>query len=95
MNRTVLVLGLLITAPVLALQVDRSSDDQIRHEIIQESVGAYLATGHLCACPYNLDRVGHACGRRSAYIRPGGAELLCYPRDVTKGMVQEWLREHP
>jgi hypothetical protein len=29
------------------------TDSQIRQHIIQDSVAAYLATGHSCACPYN------------------------------------------
>jgi hypothetical protein len=70
-------------------------DSQIRQQIIQESVGAYLATGHPCACPYNSARNGSSCGRRSAYSRPGGVEPLCYPSDVTDGMVADWKRQHP
>jgi hypothetical protein len=44
-----------------------STDNQIRRQIIQQSVAAYLATGHPCACPYNLTRKGSPCGARSAY----------------------------
>jgi hypothetical protein len=62
------------------------TDSQIRQQIIQESVAAYLATGHPCACPYNSARNGSSCGGRSAYSRPGGAARLCYPPDVTDGM---------
>jgi hypothetical protein len=64
------------------------TDSQIRQQIIQESVAAYLATGHPCACPYNSARDGSSCGGRSAYSRPGGAAPLCYPPDVTDG----WCR---
>jgi hypothetical protein len=70
-------------------------DSQIRQQIIQESVDAYLATGHPCACPYNSARNGSSCGRRSACSRPGGAAPLCYPSDVTDGMVADWKRQHP
>ena len=58
------------------------------------SIAAYLATGHPCACPYNLARNGSQCGGRSAYSRPGGAEPLCYPKDVSDGMVTDWRRSH-
>jgi hypothetical protein len=71
------------------------TDGQIRQQITQESVAAYLATGHPCACPYNSARNGSICGGRSAYSRPGGAAPLCYPPDVTDGMVSDWKRKHP
>jgi hypothetical protein len=71
------------------------TDTQIRQQIIQESVSAYLATGHPCACPYNSARNGSSCGGRSAYSRPGGAAPLCYSSDVTDGMVADWKRQHP
>jgi hypothetical protein len=70
-------------------------DSQMRRQIIQESIDAYLATGHPCACPYNSARNGSNCGRRSAYSRPGGASPFCYPSDVTDGMVADWKRQHP
>ena len=83
---------LVLASPVAALQAP--TDDQVRQTIIQDSVAAYLATGHPCACPYNTDRAGHACGRRSAYSRPGGAAPLCYPADVPPAMVVDWRRSH-
>ena len=70
------------------------TDDQVREQIIKDSIGSYNATGHPCACPYQVDRAGHSCGRRSAYSRPGGAAPLCYPQDVTAGMVTDWRRAH-
>ena len=66
------------------------TDDQIRQQIIQQSIADYQATGHSCACPFNQARNGSSCGRRSAYSRPGGAAPLCYPQDVTAGMVGDW-----
>jgi hypothetical protein len=70
------------------------TDDAIRQQVIQESVAAYLATGHPCACPYNAARNGSSCGGRSAYSRRGGASPICYPSDVTDQMVDEWKRTH-
>ncbi len=35
-----------------------------------------------CACPYDRDKAGRSCGKRSAYSRTGGASVLCYPGDV-------------
>jgi hypothetical protein len=60
------------------------SDQQIIERIIQQSRQDYYATGHPCACPYDLARNGSSCGGRSAYSRPGGAEPKCYAKDVTK-----------
>jgi hypothetical protein len=71
------------------------TDSQVRQEIINQSVSDYLATGHPCACPYNSARNGSASGGRSAYSRPGGASPLCYPKDVTDGLVGDWRRSHP
>lgn len=79
---------------VLAQQAPTLTDDQVRQQIVQENVSAYLATGHPCACPYNSMRNGAACGGRSAYSRPGGASPLCYPKDVSDGMVADWRRKH-
>ena len=44
--------------------------------------------------PYNSARNGSNCGARSAYSRPGGAEPLCYPKDVTSGMIVDWKQSH-
>jgi hypothetical protein len=37
--------------------------------------------GQGCSCPYDLDKRGHLCGRRSAYSKPGGASPACYRKD--------------
>jgi hypothetical protein len=86
------IMGLAIIIPAFALQPQ--SDAEIRQAIIQQSIAAYNATGHPCACPYQTDRAGHSCGRRSAYSRPGGASPLCYPDDVTDSMMADWRRAH-
>jgi hypothetical protein len=70
------------------------SDMEVRAEIVKNSVAAYKATGHPCACPEDRARDGSRCGKRSAYSRPGGAEPLCYPTDVTDGMVLDWRNAH-
>ena len=93
---TYLPLGLLAIFAIsnAAARAPTLTDDQVRQQIVQESVAAYLATGHPCACPYNSARNGSSCGGRSAYSKPGGASLRCYPADVTDGMVVEWKRRH-
>jgi hypothetical protein len=69
---------------------DLRSDDEIAKAIIQESRQEYYATGHPCACPDDVMRNGRRCGNVSAYVRPGGAEPLCYVSDVTKGMIDTY-----
>lgn len=34
-----------------------------------------------CDCPYDTDKRGRSCGKRSAYSRPGGRSPVCYVRD--------------
>ena len=61
------------------------SDAQVKQRIIRESIAAYSGS---CPCPYNTDRAGRSCGRRSAYSRPGGSAPICYPADVTPQMIR-------
>jgi hypothetical protein len=85
---TLLALGLSLAFSAAAKE--QLTDDQVRQLVIQESVAAYHATGHPCACPYDAARNGSSCGGRSAYSRPGGPAPLCYPTDVTAGTVRDW-----
>ena len=79
------VLGLAIAVtPALA-----QSDAQVKQRIIRESIASYPGP---CACPYNTDRAGRSCGRRSAYSRPGGYAPICYPADVSAAEIQAWRR---
>jgi hypothetical protein len=66
------------------------SDAAIRQAIIRESIASYPGN---CPCPYNTDRAGRSCGRRSAYSRPGGYAPLCYPSDVSKAEVQAYRHQ--
>jgi hypothetical protein len=63
------------------------SDAQIRQRMISESIASYSGS---CPCPYNTDRAGRSCGRRSAYSRPGGYAPLCYPNDISNDEVRAW-----
>jgi len=67
------------------------TDAQVKQEIIRESIASYAGS---CPCPYNSDRAGRSCGRRSAYSRPGGASPVCYDGDVTAKMVSDWRSAH-
>ena len=66
-------------------------DAQVKQAIIQESLAAYPGN---CPCPYNVDRRGHSCGRRSAYSRPGGYAPTCYAAQITSAMITEYRRSH-
>ena len=88
------ILAAVVAAPALA-QRATLTDAQVREQIVHDSVARYLATGHPCACPYSTMRNGRQCGNVSAYVRPGGASPLCYPKDVSDAMVAEWRRSHP
>lgn len=66
-----------------------ADEDAVKKALIKESIAAYPGS---CPCPYNVDRAGRSCGRRSAYSRPGGRSPLCYPSDVTDEMVLRYRR---
>lgn len=68
-------------AALVATAPDREA---IAQRIIERSIASYSGS---CPCPYNADRAGRSCGGRSAYSRPGGAELICYVGDVTDAMI--------
>lgn len=69
----------------------RLSDAAIKKLLIQESMDAYSGA---CPCPYNEMANGRSCGKRSAYVLPGGEAPLCYSKDVTKEMVEQYRQEH-
>lgn len=75
----------LAKAPASAL-----SDQQIAELLIQQSIRRYPGN---CPCPYNSTANGRACGKRSAYSRPGGQAPLCYVEDITPAMIQRY-RQH-
>ena len=66
-----------------------STDAEVKQAIINESIASYRGS---CPCPYNTDRAGRSCGRRSAYSRPGGATPICYAKDVTQKMVDDYRK---
>jgi hypothetical protein len=64
---------------------DRSA---VVRAIIAESIASYPGN---CPCPYNTDRAGRTCGRRSAWSKAGGYAPLCYESDVTRAMIDRYL----
>jgi len=83
----VLVLALGIAAA--QTKKTEKTDAQIRQEIIRQSISSYKGS---CPCPYSVDRAGRVCGARSAYSKPGGASPICYEKDVTQKMVDEYRK---
>lgn len=84
MRKVGLIAGLLyLMLPIVAAAADLS-EAQIRQALIERSIAMYPGN---CPCPYNRDRAGRQCGRRSAYSKQGGYTPLCYPADVTPEMV--------
>jgi cell division septation protein DedD len=69
--------------------VEAKTDREIKLELIRQSLSSYSGN---CPCPYNTDRAGRRCGKRSAYSRPGGRSPLCYESDVTTQMVADYRR---
>jgi len=64
-----------------------ATSSEIRSLMIAASLASYPGS---CPCPYNVDRGGRACGRRSAYARPGGRSPLCYDSDISEAAVKEF-----
>jgi hypothetical protein len=77
--------------PAFSIASTTMTDAQVKRKIIEQSIDDYPGN---CPCPYNTDRAGRSCGKRSAYTKPGGYAPLCYAKDVTKSMVEEWKQQH-
>jgi hypothetical protein len=88
MRRSALLIATLLLVLTQPANGDLS-DAEIRHILIERSLATYSGN---CPCPYNRDVAGRACGRRSAYSKPGGESPLCYPTDVTDEMVARFRR---
>lgn len=89
--RRIVTLSASFLSLVAAADAKPMSDAQIRQQMIRESIASYPGN---CPCPYNTDRAGRSCGRRSAYSRPGGYAPLCYASDISKQTVDAYQRAH-
>lgn len=81
------VVVLVGASPLMA--EEKKTDKEIRQILIKESIDSYSGQ---CPCPYSLMKSGRRCGSRSAYSKPGGAEPLCYEKDVTDDMVKAYRK---
>lgn len=103
MRPNLFVLSLSLSFATLAFAMP-GVDDVTANAVIQRCLSIYRepvdGKVHPCACPFNTDKAGHACGRRSAHDRPGGASPICEKAEVTPELMadfrtngQEKLRE--
>ena len=77
-------------APIVDSSVAKTGKE-IKQVLIRQSLSGYSGN---CPCPYNTDRAGRKCGKRSAYSRPGGASPLCYESDVSRKMVDAYRTKY-
>ncbi len=89
--RSIGIAALLSIGAIIHADAARLSDAQVKQAVIRESLASYPGT---CPCPYNTDRRGHSCGRRSADSRPGGYSSICYAEQVTSAMIVDYRRAH-
>ena len=86
------ILAFAVATAVGQAKKAEKTDAEIKQEIIKQSIASYKGS---CPCPYSVDRAGRMCGRRSAYSRPGGASPVCYEKDVTEKMVEDYRKRTP
>ena len=68
------------------------SDDRIRQRIMRESQAHYPDR---CVCPYQtMDSNRRSCKGRHEVIK-SHPQPICYPRQVTRAMVNDWRQRHP
>lgn len=79
-----------LAAPAAHDRVPTLSDQQVKKQIIADSIDAYPGK---CPCPYNAARNGSACGGRSAWSRRGGYAPICYEREIDNEKVRKWRQE--
>jgi len=76
-------------SPTRRVAVPSTADiTRAKKAIIQQSIASYHGS---CPCPYNRDRAGRRCGKRSAWSKPGGYSPLCYESDVSAARVKTHL----
>jgi len=88
MRRAAITILLLIALQCTAFGAELA-DAQIREQLILQSIARYPGN---CPCPYNVDRAGRSCGRRSAYSKQGGYAPLCFAADVSQEMVDAFRK---
>lgn len=88
MQKIIFILIFILFFGALASAKD-ISPSEIKKILIQDSISSYPGN---CPCPYNTDRAGRRCGKRSAYNRAGGYAPLCFENDITQEMIDEYKK---
>ncbi|MBA7845892.1 hypothetical protein HV213_21275 [Klebsiella sp. RHBSTW-00484] len=83
----VLVSVCIFMSDIAVAKSTQLTDDQVKQQIIDDSIASYPG---VCACPFNRARNGSSCGRRSAWSKAGGYAPVCYKKEVTKEMINDW-----
>lgn len=78
-----------LTYASLAIGANGLTDEEIRQLIVRQSIAA--SPGN-CPCPFNVDRAGRSCGRRSAWSRAGGYSPICYTNEVTEEQISAYRK---
>jgi len=91
MSRIALFFAFIVLVASQIAAAEGVPDAKVREVMIRESIASYSGS---CPCPYNQARNGSACGKRSAWSRPGGYAPLCYPSDISDKMVEQFRRQH-
>lgn len=96
MNNSKIVVSLVMAISIFWVgaseaKTSKQSDDQIRQLIIEDSISSYPG---VCAWPFNAARNGSSCGRRSAWSKQGGYAPVCYKKEISKEMVDDWRNSH-
>jgi len=89
--RPILMVVILVFLQALPINSSPLSDQQIRKQIIQDSIDSYPGS---CPCPYNVDRAGRRCGNRSAWSKPGGYSPICYDSDISEEIIDQYRKQH-
>lgn len=95
MNMRNILIFILLAIISISARAHQITEAEITQILIEQSVSSYLNSVGNCPCPYNRDRAGRSCGKRSAWSRAGGYAPLCYPDDVTSDMIQRYNNTIP
>ncbi len=64
---------------ILIIFLSNITNSKDPEQIIKEFITQYPGK---CPCPYSMMSNGKVCGKKSAYLKSSGYELLCYVSDI-------------
>ena len=80
-----------LSSAFINLSYSKESVEEKIQKIIYDSISSYSGK---CACPYQMKANNTRCGKNSAYSKPGGAEPICYPSDVTSEVIEAFDKKN-